>query len=80
MRLEAIIDLTLHGDNKMSIVLTNNAESQYYTKHINVKHHYIGELVNKKELTIKWISRTKILANRMTKALPTKILKTTEPC
>ena len=29
MKLEVIKDLTLYGDNKMSIALTKNAESQH---------------------------------------------------
>ena len=52
MKLEAVEDVTSYGDNKMSIALTKNAESQHRTKHINVQHHYIRELVNKRELTI----------------------------
>ena len=53
IEIEVIGDLTLFGDNEMSIALTKNAESQYQTKHINVQHHYIRELVNEEELTIK---------------------------
>lgn len=52
IRLKAIVDLILYGDNKISIALTQNIESQYYTKYINVQYHYIRELVNKRELTI----------------------------
>ena len=69
MKLKVIEDLMLYEDNKMSIALTKNAESQYRTKHIDVQHHYIKQLVNERELTIKWIPRSKILRNGMTKAL-----------
>ena len=55
MKLKAIEDLTLHGDNEISIALTKNAESQHRTKHIDFQHHYIRELVNERELTIEWI-------------------------
>lgn len=72
MGLEAVVDLILHEDNKISIALIKNAESQYRTKHINVQHHYIKELVNEKKLTIEWVSGTKMLVDGMTKALPTK--------
>lgn len=59
----------------MSINLIKNTESQYYIKHINVQYHYIQELVNEEELTIKWILSFKIFANKMTKTLPTKIFQ-----
>ena len=63
MKLEVIEDLTLYGDNEMSIALTKNAESQHRTKHIDVQHHYIRELVNERELTIEWIPGSKMLAD-----------------
>ena len=75
MKLEAVKDITLYGDNKMSIALTKNAESQHRTKHIDVQHHYIRELVNERELIIKWIPGSKMLADGMTKALPTKTFR-----
>lgn len=53
MKLEVIESLTLYGDNEMSIALTKNAESQYRTNHIDIQHHYIREIVNERELTIK---------------------------
>ncbi len=54
MQLEkAIKNLMLHGDNKMNIALTKNMESQHYIRHIGVQHHYIRELVNEGELTVK---------------------------
>lgn len=67
--------ITLHGDNKMSIALTKNAESQRRTKHIDVQHHYIRELIEEGELTVTWIPGSEMLADGMTKALPTEIFK-----
>ncbi len=51
--IETVEHLTLNGDNEISIALTKNAESQHRTKHIDVQYHYIKELVNKGELTVK---------------------------
>lgn len=34
-------NLTLYENNKMSINLTKNAESQHCIKHINIQHYYI---------------------------------------
>lgn len=70
MDLDTVENLTLHGDNEMSINLTKNAESQHRTKHIDVQHHYVRELVNKGEFTVKWIPSSEMLADGMTKALP----------
>ena len=53
MNLDMVEDLTLYGDNEMSINLTKNAESQHRIKHIDIQHHYIRELVNERELTVK---------------------------
>ncbi len=75
MRLEVLESITLHGDNEMSIALTKNAESQHWTKHIDVQHHYIQEFVNEGELTIKWIPGSDMLADDMTKALPTETFR-----
>lgn len=56
----------------MSIALTKNAKSQQYTKHIDVQHHYIRKLIEKGKLTVTWIPSLEMLANEMTKALPTE--------
>ena len=53
MKIEVVEDLTLFGDNKISITLTKNAKSQHQIKHIDIQHYYIRELVNKREFTIK---------------------------
>lgn len=53
LNVATVESVTLHGNNKMSIALTNNVESQYQTKHIDVQHYHIRELVTEKELTIK---------------------------
>lgn len=58
----------LHGDNETSIILTKNAESQS-TKHIDMQHHYIRELVADKEVSIEWICSASMLADGFTKAL-----------
>lgn len=36
MQLEIVKDLILYGNNKISIILTKNIESMYYTKYIEV--------------------------------------------
>lgn len=48
MSLEIAPKIIIHEDNKMSIALTKNAKSQHYTKHIDVQHYYIRELIEEK--------------------------------
>lgn len=60
---------TLYKDNKASIILTKNVKSQSQTKHIDVQHYYIKELVTNGELVVKWICSTNMLANGFTKTL-----------
>lgn len=72
---ETVEEVILHGDNEVNIALTRNAESQHRTKHIDVQHHYIRELVNEKELTIRWVPGSEMLADGMTKELPNEIFR-----
>lgn len=65
-------EITLYGDNEISITLTKNVESQRRTKHIDLQHYYIRELIKEGELTITWIPGSKILVDGMIKALPTE--------
>ena len=75
MTLDIVPAITLNDDNEMSITLTKNAESQHRTKHIDVQHHYIRELIDEKELTVVWVSSSEMLADSMTKALPTEMFR-----
>lgn len=71
MRLEIEEDPTLYRNNKIKIALKKNVKSQRGTKYINVQYHYIRKLVSKKKPTIKWISGSQRLTDRISKALPT---------
>lgn len=70
-----ITGLCLKGDNEASLNLTKNPESQHRTKHIDVQHHYVRELVNNKELDVEWIPSAMMLADEMTKALTVDLFK-----
>lgn len=53
MDFEVVEGVNVHDDNEMSIALTKNVESQHSTKYIDIQHHYIYKLVDKKEVTMK---------------------------
>ena len=63
------------SDNETSFMLTKDPESQNHTKHIDVIHHYVRELVENRELAIEWISNSNMLADGLTKALPAEPFK-----
>lgn len=50
--LKTVDGLILYNDNKMSIILTKNVESQHSLKHIDVQYYDIRDLVKKKEVVI----------------------------
>lgn len=75
LEIEVTKKITLHGDNEISIALTKNAESQRRTKHIDVQHYYIRELIDEGELIVTWIPGSEMLADGMTKALPTETFR-----
>lgn len=72
---QPVNSMTLYGDNEINIILTKNAKSQHCTKHIDVQHHYIQELIDEGELKVNWIFSSNMLANRFTKALSTNTFR-----
>ena len=67
---EAVREMKMLGDNETSLTLTKDPESQNRTKHIDVMHHHVRELVEDRELAIEWIESSAMLADGLTKALP----------
>ena len=55
------------SDNKTSLTLIRDPESQNYIKHINVIHHHVQEFVENRELATKWISNSNMLADSLIK-------------
>ena len=45
-------NITLLEDNELSIKLVQNSEQHSYTKHINVQHHYIQNIIDNKKLVV----------------------------
>lgn len=66
---QAVRKMEMLGDNKISLILIKNPESQNYTKYIDVIHHHIWGLVDNGELGIKWIWNSFMLADGLTEAL-----------
>ena len=61
-------------DNTGAIKLSNNAQFHKRTKHIDIKHHYIRELVEENKLRIIYINTKNQLADPLTKPVTGPIL------
>lgn len=69
MSQDFVLKITLLDNNELSILLTINAESQNYTKHIDIIYHFVMEVIEDRKLEVNWVSRLVILTNAMTKSL-----------
>jgi len=50
---DTITNITLLNDNELSLKLMHNVKQHSYTKHIDVQHHYIQNMINDEELIVK---------------------------
>jgi hypothetical protein len=57
------------GDNQGALALAENPEFHQRTKHINVRYHYIRELVEKKQIELFYIPTDENVADGLTKPL-----------
>ena len=67
---KSIINPTLlKADNQGAIELLNNNKFHAHTKHIDVRYHFIREVINNKFLDIQYVPTDKNIADIFTKAL-----------
>jgi hypothetical protein len=59
----------IKGDNQGSIKLTKNPQFHNRTKHIDIHHHYIRELVMLNHIEVEYISTNDMVADILTKPL-----------
>ena len=64
--------LTLYCDNTSAINISKNPVQHSMTKHIQIRYHFIRELVEDKTLNLEYISTENQLADIMTKTLDVK--------
>lgn len=65
----------LHIDNQSAIRLVRNPEFHKRTKHIDIKFHYIREVVENGDNTVQYIPTDLQSADMFTKAIPKNKLK-----
>lgn len=61
--------VTLFCDNKSSILMSKSNENSKRAKHIDIKNHFLKDVVNDKILDIDYISSENNLADIFTKSL-----------
>ena len=60
----------IKGDNQGAIALTKNTKDHGKVKHIDIRHHYIRELIQSKAIIIEQVSSYDNLTDFFTKSLP----------
>ena len=61
--------MTLYCDNMSAINISKNPVQHSRTKHIDIRHHYIRELVDDKVITLEHVATEEQVADIFTKAL-----------
>ena len=62
-------------DNETRLTLTKDPKNQNRTKHINIIDYHIQELVENRELAIKWVTSSSMLADNLTILFPVALFK-----
>jgi hypothetical protein len=70
VKVEYSIPELLSGDSRRAIALTKNTKDHGKVKHIDIRHHYIRELLQSGVITIEQVSSSDNLADLFTKPLP----------
>ncbi len=60
----------IHADNQGAIALSHNPVGHSRAKHIDIRHHFIRERIQNKEIELEYCSTKDMLADIFTKQLP----------
>jgi hypothetical protein len=63
---------TLYQDNQGALFIEKNHSQKPKTKHIDIKYHFIKELIQEKKLIVKYQQTSDMMADILTKPLPTR--------
>lgn len=63
------VTMTLYCDNMSAINISKNHVQHSRTKHIDIRHHFIRDLMKRKQVSLEYINTKNQLADIFTKAL-----------
>ncbi len=66
----------IYGDNQGSLKLAKNPHNHSRTKHIDVRHHFVRELIEDKIVNVIYCPTKQNTADLLTKALPPPLFST----
>jgi len=61
----------IYEDNQGCIVTASSGKESHKLKHVDIRYHFLREVIEKGDITVKYIGTKEQLADIMTKALPT---------
>ena len=67
---EQVSPMILQEENQGTIALSKNPNNHPHLKHIDIKYHYIREIVEKKQAELVYCPTEKMIANILTERLP----------
>ena len=70
MKEEIIERMIFYCDNKSAINISNNSMMHTKTNHISINYHYLRELVQDKEVKMKYVNTNERIVDIFTKTLP----------
>jgi hypothetical protein len=70
VKIEHVLPGLIKGDNRGAIALTKNTKDHGKVKHIDIRHHYIRELIHSGKVTFEQVTSADNLADLFTKPLP----------
>ena len=62
--------MPIHADNRAAIKLTKDLKFHAHTKHIDIKHHYVRDMIKDQDIVIISCTSKENLANIFMKSLP----------
>lgn len=65
----------VHGDNQGTIAISKNGVKNGRTKHIDVRYHFITDVLERGDVQLKWVPTTEQQADIFTKALATPVFE-----
>ena len=62
--------MVVNADNQGSIALAKNPVFHDHSKHINIQHHFIHDLIKEGRIHLNYVPTNDVVADLLTKALP----------